>query len=327
MPSFTASPNVLFDTRVCAVRRLSPGFVRLTLTGPHLGHFGPYGLDQRVKILVPDGPVPDVFDAGVGGGSGSSGESGGGPPTEAEWRARWRSLPVGERPLLRSYTVAGVRPADREVDIDFYLHSRPGPASALAASAIGGERVLLSGPDVRRGRPSHGIQWRPGPAQRVLLAGDEAAFPAIRNILAALEPSVRADVIVEAADRADAAVVAEGEGARLGTAAEPTVVLRTPDSGHGGPLADAVADWAREHAPGAAALGSGFYAWTAAESTRVARMRDLLRGAGIAPDRVHAQGYWNARGRTGERRDAAGAAGPGAVDSGTPRPVGSGSGA
>lgn len=321
MPSFTASPNVLFDTRVCAVRRLSPGFVRLTLTGPHLGSFGPYGLDQRIKILVTAGGVPDVFDAGGGGGSGGE------PPTEAEWRARWRSLPAGDRPLLRSYTVADVRPADREVDIDFYLHSAPGPASALAASAVGGERVLLSGPDVHRGRPSHGIQWRPGPAKRVLIAGDEAAFPAIRNILASLGPSVRADVVVEAADPEDAAAVVGAAEARRGPAAEPTVVLRTPDSGHGGPLADAVADWAREHAPGAAALGSGFYAWTAAESTRVARMRDLLRGAGIAPDRVHAQGYWNARGRTGERRDAIGAAGPGAVDSGTPRPVGSGSGA
>ncbi|MDA2812658.1 siderophore-interacting protein [Nocardiopsis sp. RSe5-2] len=319
MPSFTASPNVLFDTRVCAVRRLSPGFVRLTLTGPRLGLFGPYGLDQRIKILVPEGPVPDVLDATA---------DGDGLLTEAEWRSRWRSLPVGERPLLRSYTVAGVRPDDREVDIDFYLHSAPGPASALAASALGGERVLLSGPDVRRGRPDHGIQWRPGPAKRVLIAGDEAAFPAIRAVLASLGPSVRADVVVEAADPADVSVA--GVDAVAGVAGErhgATVVLRTPDSGHGGPLADAVAAWAREHAPGTAALGSGFYAWTAAESTRVARIRDLLRGAGIAPDRIHAQGYWNARGRTGERRAPAAAAGPGAVDSGAPRPVGSGSGA
>lgn len=311
MPSFTASPNVLFDTRVCAVRRLSPGFVRVTLAGAQLGRFGCHGLDQRIKILVPDGPVPDVFDPGA------DGED---LLTEAEWRARWRSLPVGERPLLRSYTVADVRPAERQVDIDFYLHSSPGPASALAASALGGERVLLSGPDVRRGRPDHGIQWRPGPAKRVLIAGDEAAFPAIRNILAALDPSVRADVIVEAADLADV-VVAGVDEERHGV----TAVLRTPDSGHGGPLADAVAAWARGHASGAAALGSGFYAWTAAESTRVARIRDLLRGAGIAPDRIHAQGYWNARGRTGERRAPVGAAGSGAADSVAPRPVGSGS--
>ncbi|MDA2804722.1 siderophore-interacting protein [Nocardiopsis suaedae] len=313
MPSFTASPNVLFDTRVCAVRRLSPGFVRLTVTGPHLGRFGPYGLDQRIKILVPDGAVPDVFGAGAG----DDGLLG-----EAEWRARWRSLPAGDRPLLRSYTVAGVRPEKREVDIDFYLHSSPGPASALAAAALGGERVLLSGPDVRRGRPAHGIQWNPGPARRVLIAGDEAAFPAIRNILADLDPSVRADVLVEAADPADVVVAGAKEERH-----RPTAVLRAPDSGHGGPLVDAVADWAREHAPGAAALGPGFYAWTAAESTRVARMRDLLRGAGIAPDRVHAQGYWNSRGRTGERRAASASAGPDAVDSGAPRPVGSGSGA
>ncbi|WP_017539659.1 siderophore-interacting protein [Nocardiopsis halophila] len=281
MPSFTASPNVLFDTRVCAVRRPSPGFVRLTLTGPALDRFGPYGLDQRIKILVPpDGRIPEGL--------------GGGLPSEAEWRARWRALPAPERPLMRSYTVAGVRPGDREVDVDFYLHDHPGPASALAVAARGGERVLLSGPDVRRGRPGHGIQWDPGPAGHVLIAGDEAAYPAIRGILASLAPSVRAEVVVEAGDPADAAWVAR---ARPGCA--PTVVPRAGEE-PGAPLQQAIEAWAHGHGAAAAALGADFYAWTAAESTRVARMRDRLRAAGIAPGRIHAQGYWNAKGRRGE---------------------------
>ncbi|WP_017595836.1 siderophore-interacting protein [Nocardiopsis potens] len=301
MAPFQDSPNVLFAARVCAVRRPSPGFARLTLTGPHLDRFGAYGLDQRIKILMPSGPLPEALDTG------------GEPLGEADWRARLRSLPAAERPAMRSYTVAAARPADREVDIDFYLHSPPGPAGELAARARGGERLLLSGPDAARGRPCHGIQWHPGPAARVLLAGDETAFPAIRNILASLDPAVRAEVIVEAGDPADAAWPAEGR-----PGAEPTAVLRTGGrpgaaggEGPNGPLRAAVEAWSLSHGGEAAALGTGFYAWLAAESTAVARMRDRLRGAGIAPDRVHAQGYWNAKGRTGERRARAAAAGGG----------------
>ncbi len=53
MPSFTASPNVLFDTRVCAVRRPSPVFVRLTLTGPEAAcRAGPSGA-RRPGSSVP----------------------------------------------------------------------------------------------------------------------------------------------------------------------------------------------------------------------------------------------------------------------------------
>ena len=44
-PRFRTSPNVLFATVVTRVVRISPGFVRVTVTGPDLGVFAPYGLD------------------------------------------------------------------------------------------------------------------------------------------------------------------------------------------------------------------------------------------------------------------------------------------
>ncbi|MET9964875.1 siderophore-interacting protein [Streptomyces sp. NPDC006356] len=274
-PSFHTSPNVLFETRVRTVRRLSPGFVRITLTGSRLDVFAPYGLDQRVKLLVPRDGYAETFDEDV--------------LHEPEWRARWRALPAAERPPMRSYTTCGVRPELLEVDLDFHVHARPGPASSWAVSAREGERVLLSGPDVRRLDRSRGIQWNPGPATHVLLAGDETAFPAIRNIVSALAPPVRAQVILEVGDTADVAVVGEGlEGHDM------TVCQRGMD-GSTGVLVRAVDAWARTHGADAAARGEGFYAWLATESTRVARLRDRLRDAGVSPDRVHAQGYWHDR--------------------------------
>ncbi|AZK97644.1 MULTISPECIES: siderophore-interacting protein [Streptomyces] len=277
-PSFDTSPNVLFETRIRTVRRLSPGFVRLTLTGPGLAAFAPYGLDQRVKLLVPNGGYPAVFDEDL--------------LTEARWRRRWRDLPAAERPVMRSYTTSGVRPGLREVDLDFYAHTRPGPASAWALSAREGERVLLSGPDARRGKPSYGVQWEPGPATRVLIAGDETAFPAIRNIVSTLGGSVGADIFLEVGDGADAVAACEGLDGR-----SPTVRRRTAGD-PSGPLFGEIDAWIRSYGAEAAALGTGFYAWLATESTRVARLRDRLRDAGIASDRLHAQGYWHDRVRT-----------------------------
>ena len=43
----------LFDTRVVRSRRVSPTFVRVTLGAPSLRHFAPWGLDQRVKLILP----------------------------------------------------------------------------------------------------------------------------------------------------------------------------------------------------------------------------------------------------------------------------------
>ncbi len=172
-----------------------------------------------------------------------------------------------------------------------FCHARPGPASAWAAAARPGAAVLLSGPDVRRGNPDHGVQWDPGPATEVLITGDETALPAVRGILAALPPHHRARVLVEVGDPADAVGLA---GAHPGVTVE---VCRRP----GRSLLEAVTDWVGTHGAAAARLGDRFYTWNATESTRVARVRGLLHEAGVAPDRVHAQGYWHDRPRPAAR--------------------------
>jgi len=279
MPApFHASANALFDTEVRQVRRLSPGFVRITLTGPRLNLFATHGLDQRIKILVPSAPFgayPTIFGDEL--------------LHEPEWRRRWRGLASGDRPALRSYTASAVRPDLREIDLDFYVHARPGPASSWAQAATAGQRLLVSGPSNRLSDNRYGIQWAPGTATRVLLAGDETAFPAIRGIVGALHPSIRATIVLEAGDPVDAAwLTPDLQG--------HSVTLRRRGEADGGStLLRAVEAWTRGPGAGEAGRGDDFYAWLATESRQVGRLRDLLLGAGIASERVHAQGYWNDR--------------------------------
>ncbi len=187
---------------------------------------------------------------------------------------------------------SAVRPDRAEVDLGVYVHERPGPATAWAAGGMAGAPALLSGPDVRRGAPRHGIRWDPGPAvRRVLLAGDETACPVIRNIAAvtAGDPGLHRDVLLEAGEAEDAAALrAALPGARchpcsaaVGSPAGRRRPVRPPRS-----AADAVR------------LGEGFLARPAAEGTRVAGIRDGLRAAGAPPRRIHSRGYRHDRVRT-----------------------------
>nr|WP_316303659.1 siderophore-interacting protein [Clavibacter michiganensis] len=54
MPTATPHPPYrLFETRVAHTERVSPAFVRVTLVGPTLHLFAPWGLDQRIKLVLP----------------------------------------------------------------------------------------------------------------------------------------------------------------------------------------------------------------------------------------------------------------------------------
>jgi NADPH-dependent ferric siderophore reductase len=276
---FLQSPNVLFDTVVQGTRRLSPGFVRVTLGDPSLADFAPYEQDQRIKILLPDsdGAYPD-------------GLRGGRP--EHEWRRAWRALPAAERPVMRSYTAHRVRPDQHEIDLDVFIHDPAGPASRWALGASAGDHLLVSGPDLRRGDPTHGVQWAPGTATTVLLAADETAFPAVDGILRSLGEDVHAHLILEAGDPADLALLQP-----LPERHRVEVHERGGRAG-GDALVDAVERWLRAHGAHVATLGHDFAAWLVTESTRVPLLRAATTAHGINPERVHTQGYWNARPRT-----------------------------
>ncbi|MGO7983710.1 siderophore-interacting protein, partial [Rhizobium johnstonii] len=93
------------------VETLAPNFVRVTFGGEELAAFGTAGLDQRIKIVL---PLPDSGFAHF--------------PRTLEWYRDWRDLPEEHRNPFRTYTVRAVRPAEREVDVDFVLHGETEPA-------------------------------------------------------------------------------------------------------------------------------------------------------------------------------------------------------
>ena len=76
-----------YRAAVSDLRRLSPGFLRVSLTCPEFETFGTERLDQRIKLVFPlaDGSFSPL-DAG-------------------DWYDQWRALPDHRRNPFRTYTV------------------------------------------------------------------------------------------------------------------------------------------------------------------------------------------------------------------------------
>ena len=281
-PAAVVQPYRLFNVTTKRTERLSPHFVRVTLAGEHVRHFATHGLDQRVKLVFPDthGEYARFWRVGER------------SLTTTQWQARWRALPESRRNPLRSYTVSGVRPWEREIDIDFVLHDTPGPASRWAAAASSGDELVVCGPDARAEDAVYGIQWHPGTATRVLLVGDETALPAIRNIVRSLRPHVTGHVLLELPTPADLPLVTWPK------AAIDVTVQARQGAAPGSFLPTMAREWVLAHGDRAARMGEGFYSWIAGETSQVAALRRaLVHRVGVAPSRVQAQGYW----RTGPR--------------------------
>lgn len=283
-------------------RRLSPHFARITFTSPDFEVFGTDRRDQRIKLVLP-GPDGRLCDIGQD------------DPVaidNGEWYTRWRDLPDEERMPFRTYTVRRIDPEALELDIDFVLHHDAGPAGAWAEVAAMGDRILVVGPDARSAESAQGIDFHPGTAQRLLLAGDETAAPAICAILEGLGSGFVVDAFIEVPSQDDALPLAAG-------AAHATWLARD-DRPHGEALIEAVEAWAaasgdvlaRAAAPRPQELDDidvdvellwdspadaegEFYAWIAGESQTVKVLRRLLvQGCGVDRKRVAFMGYWRA---------------------------------
>ena len=302
--SVSHHPYRTYRTTVARREQLSPNFLRMTLTGPDLVHFGTAGLDQRIKLVLPlpDGSFTDVgqFDESVG---------------MMEWYRRWRELPDETRNPIRTYTIRAVRPESREIDVDFVLHGTEGPASAWASAAGPGAPLVVIGPDARADETG-GLEWNPGDAGSVLIAGDETAVPAICAIVESLPSHVTGSVYIEVPTEADALPLTAPDGVAVrwlarGSAAHglrlsaavhawgETRVAETTASAGAAPagteLADPDEDEVLWEVP-ESSVGS-CYAWLAGEaSTITALRRHLVRGLGIDRRSVAFMGYWR-RGR------------------------------
>jgi len=196
---------IAFPVQVTAVQDLGANYRRITFGGYSLRQFGVHGdlLDTRIKVIIPpripggwaELPVLDAQDEG--------------------WYQQWLALPEDERGSMRTYSVRQARldAAYPEIDVDFVLHGvdgdgDAGPAATWAAQATAGQKLLVIGPNNRAAhcitaQTYGGIEWRPGLAQRVLLAGDETAVPAICAILETLPAYMSGHAFLEVPESGD----------------------------------------------------------------------------------------------------------------------------
>ncbi len=167
------APPFFREMRVSAVRQVTPGLRRLTLSGSDLARFGQGGLHVRL-LIPPNGARSPVW-----------------PVLEPDGRLR---MPGGADALVsRVYTVRRIDAGRGEIDVDMVLH--PGddamPGARFAAGAQAGDVVGMTGP---------GGGDLPPFSRPLLLFGDETALPAIARILASLPPSATARAYLEVAD-------------------------------------------------------------------------------------------------------------------------------
>ncbi|MGO4300913.1 siderophore-interacting protein [Leifsonia sp. RAF41] len=296
-----------YRATVAAVRWLSPHFTRVTFHCDEFEHFGTECLDQRIKLLF---PLPDGSFSDLGVDDEASHLAG-------DWYERWRGLPEHRRNPFRTYTVRAVDPEGCRLDVDFVAHGDGGPAARWLISAEAGDQLVVIGPDARSSHRGVGIDWRPGDAQELLLAGDETAAPAIASILEALPPGCRARAFIEVPSPEDALSLTVPDHATV------TWLARGDDAVTGAALIPAVQGWLADNPRVVSTAGAsapqnlddvdvdldilwespedahaGFYAWIAGESAAVKTLRRLLvREHGIDRSQVAFMGYWR-RGRS-----------------------------
>ena len=300
-------PMILEEVEVVAVERLSPTFVRIELGSPALADFGVDGpiLDQRIKLVFP--PESGVLPSFEG--------------ADESWFDTWLDRPVEERGHMRTYSVREVRGegAATRLVVDFVLHldeGGTGPGSLWAAAARPGDRLVTLAP--RRGVPFGGIEFVPGSARHLLLAGDETAVPAISSILECLPEGSRGAAFLEV-PLSDDVLDVEGpvgveiiwlprDGAPLGEKLYAAVVGHLGTTGRSSvsrsDMADDDVDPELWETPTFSSSGEALpeedaasrpdlYAWIAGESKVVTGLRrHLVRGLGIDRRQVAFMGYW-----------------------------------
>lgn len=110
------------------------------------------------------------------------------------WAVR-ETMPREQWPFTRTYTIRWVDVAARELAIDFVIHGAEGLAGPWAASAQPGDSLVFTGP---------GGGYNPDPsADWILLAGDEAAIPAIAAVIESLPEDARGLAFLEVDSDAD----------------------------------------------------------------------------------------------------------------------------
>ncbi|HKS00540.1 MAG TPA: siderophore-interacting protein, partial [Arthrobacter sp.] len=110
-------------------------------------------------------------------------------------------------PYTRTYTVRWVDTAAGELAIDFVVHGDEGLAGPWAAKAEPGDSLIFTGP---------GGAYNPDPAADwYLLAGDEAALPAMAAVIESLPEQARGLAFIEVDSDDDVQEIAAPAGLEL----------------------------------------------------------------------------------------------------------------
>lgn len=249
--------NGLLVAEVSAATRISPSYVRLTLSGDSLRHWRHVGYDQWFRIAVPTSDSTRFDNLAPRFGMGGY--------------LRYLSTPKATRPDIRSYTVRNWRHDQAELDVDFLAHGDTGRAGPWADSLPVGDPVGIidQGCGFRAARGT----------DEVLLVGDGSALPAVAGILRDLPSHASGTAIIEVPHAEDRQEVTAPAGVEL------CWVTGTPGQRPG---AAALATLKALDPP-----NPNVNAFIAGESQlATGGRRHLLQEGGLTKDRVTFCGYW-----------------------------------
>ena len=151
------SPPPFRRVTVAAVTRLNPRLVRVTFTGAELDGLIVTEPGASIRLLLPRRDASELV-----------------VPT---WRGNEFLLPNGIKPAIRTFTPSLMDSTSPVLELDIVVHGH-GVASEWAETVRVGDLAAVSGP----GR-GHAIDVN---ASDYIVAGDESAIPAIRQLLEAL---------------------------------------------------------------------------------------------------------------------------------------------
>lgn len=172
-------------------KQLSPHMIRLVLGGPGFAaiEFKSVGespaTDQYIKLyflppgLETDDQLPEGLDLSR--------------PYDMD--ALREHLDTDQMPATRTYTIRHVDHENSQIWVDFVVHGDVGRAGVWAKNARVGDLISFSGPGSGYA-PRQEADWH-------LLAGDEAALPAIASALEGMPENARGVAVVEVRDAAE----------------------------------------------------------------------------------------------------------------------------
>ena len=241
---------------VTRVEPLTPWLRRITLGGEAFKGFTADEPAASVRILI---PKPGASELVV--------------PT---WRGNEFLLPDGTKPTIRTFTPRAFDTDALELDVDVVIHGH-GPASDWATAASTGIPAAVSGPG--RGYAAD------ADASHFVIAGDESAIPAVRQVVDALPLPASAQVLIEAS-RPDA---------RTHIANRANTVITWFDLADDAPPGSQLVA-AMQETP----LDANMRIWAAGEAASMQRIRrHCFETVGIPRAHCTIRGYWK-HGRGGD---------------------------